>query len=95
MLKVKPGVEPRILIIAAAAINAAEGLGFDVVITSGNDGTHKVGSKHYSYEALDLRTFNIPKQYRALYIDRLRFRLGNAYDVIDEGDHIHVEYDPK
>lgn len=95
MLKVKRGVKPKILVIAAAAINAAIDKEWDVVITSGNDSTHMVGSKHYSWEALDLRTFNIPPAELSPYITRLQDRLGPDYQVILEKDHIHVEYDPQ
>jgi hypothetical protein len=93
MLKVKQGVTPKNLVIAAAAINCADGLDFDVVITSGTDGKHMKGSKHYTGEALDLRTSNIPAHQRKKYVDRLNAKLPE-YDVIDEGDHIHIEYDP-
>jgi hypothetical protein len=27
-------------------------------------------------------------------LDEIVMALGDEYDVIDEGDHIHVEYDP-
>ncbi len=94
MLKVKSGVTPKNLTIAAAAINASEGLGFDVVITSGTDGKHMRQSKHYDGNALDIRTVNIPRTARAPYLAQLRVRLGEDYDVIDEGNHIHIEYDP-
>ena len=95
MLKVKRGVKPKILVIAAAAANAAWDEGWDVVITSGTDGQHMVGSKHYSSEALDLRISNIPVLDLPLYVERLRARLGHDYDVVLESDHIHVEFDPQ
>lgn len=94
MLKVKAGVMPRILIIAAAAVNAAEGMGVDIVITAGIDGKHMINSKHFTYEALDLRRSNIPAAQLLPYTHRLQARLGSAYQVILEVDHIHVEYDP-
>lgn len=97
MLKVKNGVKPKNLIIAAAAINAASdaNLTNDIVITSGTDGKHMVGSKHYIGDALDLRRSNIPSKLLDTYLTRLRGRLGGDYDVILEIDHIHIEYDPK
>ena len=95
MLKVKSGVTPHNLVIAAAATNAAWDLPFDVVITSGTDGTHKVGSKHYGGDALDFRTSNIPADLLNLYIARVKARLGKHYDVVLEGDHLHIEFDPK
>jgi hypothetical protein len=93
MLKVKPGVTPKILVIAAAAANTAEKGGFEVVITSGTDGTHKKGSKHYSCDALDLRISNLTTPQRKALIAGLMARLGDDYDIILERDHIHVEHD--
>ena len=86
---------PKILVIAAAGVNASLGLGFDLIITSGADGTHMVGSKHYTYEALDFRTYNIPPEMKELFIRYFRERLGPDYQLVDEGDHLHVEYDPQ
>lgn len=94
MLKIKAGVTPKNLVIAAALANAAWDLPFDVVITSGTDGTHMKGSKHYSGNALDVRTSNIPKDWLKVYIDRVKNRLGPDYDLVLEVDHLHVEYDP-
>ncbi len=97
MLKVKTGVMPKNLVIAAAAINAALILGApsDVWITSGTDGTHMKGSKHYEGNALDLRRKNMTPDVLAQYLLVLKERLGRDYDVVLERDHIHVEYDPK
>ena len=81
-LKFKAGVVvPRVTIIAAALINAANSLGFDVdmLVTSGNDGEHIEGSKHYVDEALDFRTKHLsPKDKRNL-----------------TAEHLHIEWDPK
>lgn len=94
MLKVKTGVTPRNLIIAAAIANVGEILGLGMVITSGTDGIHKKGSKHYTGEALDLRISNIPPALIQKVIVNLQKRLGDGYQVIREHDHIHIEYDP-
>jgi hypothetical protein len=95
MLKVKSGVTPRNLVIAAAVANTAQILGLELTITSGTDGKHKRGSKHYSGEALDVRTRNLTKANVKRVVDMLAARLGRGYDVVLETDHIHVEYDPK
>ena len=97
MLKVKKGVTPKNIQIACAAINAATqiGAGWDVIITSGTDGKHMVGSKHYSGDALDIRSSNIPAGKLSPYVTALRGRLGLDFDVVIESDHIHVEFDPK
>jgi hypothetical protein len=93
LLRVKNGVTPANLIIAAAAANVAEDLKITVWITSGTDGTHMVGSKHYESAALDFRTSNLSKEEVAKFISKLKVRLGEDYDVVLENDHIHVEKD--
>lgn len=71
-------------------------------VTSGTegydgDGVHGKGSKHYSGEAFDCRTRNIPGDHRAKVeiFHTIKRVLGKDFDVILEKDHIHVEYDPK
>lgn len=63
----------------------------EAVITSGRDGTHKAGSFHYEGKAFDLRISNV----LAALVLELRRELGSKYDVILEGDHVHVEVDGK
>lgn len=93
-------VVPKTVIIAAAAINTANVLGLagDLFVTSGNDSVHMRGSKHYTDEALDLRTHNLTPAEKHLFKTTIQTRLGKDYDVIleDEGgpnEHLHVEYD--
>ena len=94
MLKVKNGVSPKNLVIAAAAANVAHVMDVTVYITSGTDGKHMTGSKHYTGEALDLRISNLTKPQIHEVVSRLKTRLGLDYDVILESDHIHIEHDP-
>ena len=100
MIKIKSGVLPKNLTILAAVANVAAGLDHDVIVTSGIDGKHMTGSKHYSYEALDIRSKNFPstaaKQH---FIDAVLKRLGSGYQMILENEgraneHFHCEYDP-
>lgn len=96
MLKVKTGVTPKNLIIAAAAANVAQELGIELTITSGTDGVHKPQSRHYNGEALDFRVRNLKHGVAGQVITSLTRRLGQHYQVIYETHppHIHVEYDP-
>lgn len=65
-------------------------------ITSANDGKHMVGSYHYKNLAWDLRIWGLPDpQQVAAELSALLNIKDCCYDVILEGDHIHVEYDPK
>ena len=63
----------------------------ELVITSTYEGNHSEGSLHYCNEAVDIRTWKKPREVR----DDIKRELGDDYDVIFEGNHIHIEYDPK
>lgn len=100
-LLVKSSVRPRIIFIAAAIINAANEMNLekDMFITSGNDGKHMDGSKHYTYEALDMRSHHLTTVETNQFIRIIRRRLGKDYQVVYESptlpnEHIHIEYDP-
>lgn len=95
-------IVPKVVIIAGAAINAANvvGLKADMLVTSGNDSVHARGSKHYADEALDFRTKHLSEGQKHAWRMELKRRLGRDYDVILEdengtNEHLHVEYDPK
>lgn len=69
--------------------------GYVLTVTAGRDGTHMAQSKHYLGLAEDYRTRGIPADTLARMIDEARRSLGSDYDVVNEDDHLHVEYDPK
>lgn len=76
-------------------MNAANQIGLgDVWVTSGNDGQHMDGSKHYTDEALDFRTRDFTLAQVHQWATAMRARLGVDYQVIVEPTHLHVEYDP-
>jgi conjugal transfer mating pair stabilization protein TraG len=91
MLKVKDGVTPKNLVIAAACANA--GGEREIVITSGTDGQHMKGSKHPLGDALDIRRSNLTDP--ELFMSRVQARLGPDYQLVLERTHIHIEYDPR
>jgi len=66
----------------------------DAVITSGREGTHSETSLHYEGKALDLRTRDLDADEVERYRWELASKLGADYDIVVEGSHIHVEYDP-
>jgi hypothetical protein len=72
-----------------------EHAGRDGYVASAREGEHMKGSKHYTGEAIDLRTRDLDKETRKSIVEDLRHELGNDYDVILESNHIHVEYDPE
>lgn len=73
-----------------------EKYGYRTVVTSITDGKHSIGSLHYKGFAVDFRTYHIPsyeqQQAIAKEIDKI---LGENFDVVLEGNHIHIEYDDK
>lgn len=96
MIKVKNGVTPVLIILVCAAANEAVEQGVNITITSGTDGVHMPNSKHYTYEAIDIRSSNFPTlSAKTKFLNGLSKRLGPNYDCILEKDHFHCEYDPK
>lgn len=69
--------------------------GVECVITSGIEGTHSLGSEHYKGDALDFRTRDATKTQAFGIAEEVKKRLGDHFDVVLEGNHLHVEYDPK
>ena len=86
--RLKPQIRKKLPVIARVYAQRDE----ELVITSTYEGTHSDGSLHYADLAIDTRW---PKKYRGTIVDQLKKELGPDYDVVGEGDHIHIEYDPK
>ena len=61
--------------------------------------THGRTSLHYAGSAIDLRTMDHATGQRHPAIERVFIDIQDAlnidFDVIDEGDHIHIEYQPR
>lgn len=103
MLKIKSGpgaarihsLQPPMILAAIIAERIFDKYGYDAVITSGIDGKHMPGSLHYVGFAFDLRSNIIPKDQQEPVRADLKSCLGDDYDVVVEGDHYHVEFQPK
>lgn len=100
MLRVLDNVTPPLVRLVAGLANAVWDLGPEfpqVYITHGQDGSHKKGSLHYRYAALDVRTKNLTAMEADLLISRLLVKFPKPrFDVIfeDRGNpnqHIHIE----
>jgi len=69
----------------------------ELVITSINDSTHMKGSRHYTNEAVDIRTHNFSKrEYRQMFREHLQNKLGPQFTVLleaegGENEHIHAQ----
>ena len=70
--------------------------GRDMVVTSACElgDFRKKGSRHLSGYAFDLRTRGLSDELIAVIAREAREALGPDYDVVDEGNHIHIEFDP-
>ena len=100
MLMLKEGVkidlmQPQIALAASIIEMCYREIGMECVITAGNDGQHMSESRHYAGKAIDVRTRTVPEGSLDHLVGRIRECLGKNYDVVLEGDHLHVEYDPK
>lgn len=100
-VKVKPGVKlsglqwgPMSPVIESAIV-AYDYFDRLVVITSGLDGVHMPGSRHYEGLALDFRTRHLNWHQKSAVRRSIARNLGSDYDVLLERTHLHVEYDPK
>lgn len=69
--------------------------GYDLTVTCVTDGKHSNASLHYIGNAWDMRSNTIPAAKREEIRLACKTALGDDYDVIVEGDHIHAEYQPK
>lgn len=104
-LKIKPGTNIQGLnIVMRPVLIAAERVwqnyGQELVVTCGMEGEHSAGSLHYYGLAVDLRSNYFTKHPDGLHEDfdvakDLRVELGDDFDVVVHGTHIHVEYDPE
>lgn len=96
MIAIKPGVriagmQTEILLAVVIAHELFREQAQTLTVTSCTDGVHKERSLHYVGRAVDLR---LPTAAKERMVEQLAGRLGDEYDVVLEGDHIHVEYDP-
>ncbi len=89
------GLRPEILLAVVVAEGIWREFGVDLVLTAGIDGAHVEGSFHYSGNAVDLRTNNLPTDQTGLVLGKLSDRLGADYFAQIESDHIHVQFKPK
>lgn len=66
--------------------------GMEFIVTSTFEGNHGEGSLHYANGAYDCKG---PRVSRRECLNQIKFDLGKNYDVCEEGDHFHIEWDPK
>ena len=65
----------------------------EFVITSLLDGKHSETSLHYTGCAFDCRIYE--ESINESIVKDLKHKLNHHYDVVLEGNHIHVEFQPR
>jgi len=100
IVSIKPGVlidklRPQMTLGHVIVASVYRAHGYNCTITSGNDGNHMAGSKHYIGQALDYRTRNVRASDRVNLVNGIKRALGENFDAVLEATHLHVEYDPK
>lgn len=89
------GLQPEILLGIMVAKEVYHDANQTFTITSICDSKHSETSLHYKGQAVDIRTRDLDGVTAADIASRIKIRLGRDYDVVNEGDHIHLEFDPK
>ena len=87
------GIRPELLIAVMVANEVYTEIGKELVITSVTDGKHSDTSLHYTGSAFDCRIYDDSDM--EFVITKMKDRLKIDYDVVLEGNHIHVEYQPR
>ena len=86
------GIRPELLLALMIVSDLCNVWSKSVIITTVLNGAHMHNSLHYTGAAVDFVVDLVVA--RSDFVDELRDRLGPDFDVIDEGDHIHIEYQP-
>jgi len=67
--------------------------GKELVWTSANDARHSVTSLHYNGDAGDFRIYDDVDMVSVR--NEIKRRLNIDYDIILEGNHLHIEFQPR
>tara|TARA_Y100000310_G_C20667267_1_gene808280 strand:- start:1936 stop:2205 length:270 start_codon:yes stop_codon:yes gene_type:complete len=79
------GVSPEIAFVMPAIARVFADVNAELTITS----IHNVG------KAIDLRSRDLSKPKLQVIVHALKDALGPSFDIVVEGSHVHLEYDPK
>jgi len=90
---VAPGVLDEVIEAARPSYERRDNVE-NLVVTSAHDGTHSPDSLHDDGLAIDLRVWGFSEAEAKRLTAEIQERLGERWDVVYEGTHIHVEYDP-
>ncbi|MGQ9686262.1 MAG: hypothetical protein ACUVT2_08165 [Thiobacillaceae bacterium] len=87
------GLRPEMVLAAVIAEHVYHERGLPLRITEATGGKHAPNSLHYVGLAIDCGTTGVVDV--AALGAALREALGREYDVVEEIDHIHVEFQPE
>jgi hypothetical protein len=87
------GLQPELILGLMVVKDVYDYIQQDVIVTCISDSKHKNSSLHYVGFAADLSLPSADKT--SVVLDRLHINLGDDFDIVLEGDHIHVEFQPK
>jgi hypothetical protein len=87
------GLQPEALYGIDVCLFVFHDAGLRMTLTSCRDGAHGKYSHHFKGLAWDIRVWDLTGRIDWM-CRKLREKLGPDYQVINEDDHIHVEYDP-
>ena len=104
-MKIKQGVDltgmhPQMIHAFNALLAIHIDDGYEATVTSGREGKHSATSSHYSGNAIDVRTKDLPPTLPIeTFAQDIRERLPVGFRVIIEGEgqeheHVHVQYRP-
>ncbi len=90
------GIRAEMLVALLIAERVYNTMGYELVITSGLEGTHKEGSLHYLGLAIDIRIrqFKFDAELQNAF-KQITAALGEEFDVILKPHYLHIEFQPK
>lgn len=89
------GIRPELALAYSIVSEVFRKYGATPVITSCIDGKHMNASLHYAGAAMDLRSRDIIPITQGKILVEGKEALGDDFDFILEGDHFHLEFQPK
>jgi hypothetical protein len=92
------GIRSECIVGLLVASQVFEARGVPFIVTSVRDSKHSEKSLHYVGAAFDCRLasrYTKSPETDKRILEDLKESLGAQFDVVLEGDHFHVEFDPK
>ncbi len=87
-------LQPQLIVGIIVANDVYKAHGKELVITSMDDSKHGKTTLHGKGLAFDCRTSYFINGEAEKVANEIRAKIDESFDVIFEGDHIHIEYDP-